>query len=120
MGYSCLALAGMVADEAVKIAQAKYGDAGGTSNSLGTDRENPIGFYERGREQSDGAVTGTYWKTIQTGQWKGRVNRAGGYRIDNEGIKRFPMLTKAERDKAWAEGNRKFEATYGRGLVTYA
>ena len=53
-------------------------------------------FYEIGRENSDGAFTGSVWKFITEGQYAGRAKKAGSIRIEANGtVTRFPGRNKA-------------------------
>lgn len=56
------------------------------------------GFWEIGREQSDGAIVGTCWKS--SGK-PGFVVKNGSFRIEPNGkISRFPGLSKEIRNRA--------------------
>lgn len=113
MGRSYTAVAGFVLDAlAVRLR--------GTNPSSNTiDRIN--GFWELGREQADGAITGTIWKGVGKNE-KGieMIRRAGGFRIESDGtISRFPYASRYDRERAEMEGMRRFHETYGpNGHVT--
>jgi hypothetical protein len=56
-------------------------------------------FFERGRENGDGAITGTLMEMLPNDYCR----KAGSVRIDGEGkIARFPGLTFADRQKVAA------------------
>ena len=98
MGYSCTAVASMTLDALVEII-------------VDTDASNVYRgrFFERGRENSDGAITGTIWKFVDVDH----VKREGGYKITADGkILRFPGTTKDERKEAELRGLEKFYAVY--------
>ena len=53
-------------------------------------------FYEIGRENSDGAITGTVWET----DFNNTCRRAGTLRIEPNGsISRWPKANKIMRDR---------------------
>lgn len=107
MGYSCTAIANIVMDAAVSILQARMGDCGGSSNAFGSPEVNY--FVEIGREQTDGSITGTTFKSIAN-----MCRKAGSFKINGDGtIARFPMMTKAEKTQAEQAGAEVFELTYG-------
>lgn len=126
MGYSCTVKASLVltALQAVIDLEAPHPDK--VSNAF------PGGFWEIGRENSDGAITGTVWK--ETGkiytpaeraavaasqghnhpEWVGNpVRKAGGFRINADGtIARFPMIRDAWKVSAVAEAAKEFARIY--------
>jgi hypothetical protein len=68
---------------------------------------------ERGRENEDGAVTGTVF-LIYEKDGQSYLRRAGGYRIDPEGkVVRFPTTTKAQREAAEKAGAAEYQQTFG-------
>jgi hypothetical protein len=83
MRYSCNALA----CEIMMIIQDLAKFEAGTPDAL---------FTERGRENEDGAMTGTVYKCFMLNGER-RCKRIGSYRITQDGIERFPGLTKEER-----------------------
>jgi hypothetical protein len=98
MGYSCTTIASMTLDALVEIIR-------------DTDASNVYRgrFFERGRENSDGAITGTIWKYVDADH----VRREGGYKITAEGkILRFPGTTKDERKLAEQTGKARFAKIY--------
>src|SRR5271166_6968760 len=53
-------------------------------------------FFERGRENQDGAITGSLMRMLPGGYCR----KAGTYRIDPDGtVSRFPGMTAAERQE---------------------
>lgn len=126
MGYSCSARAALTLDALQAILTKETPQAG--SNAL------PGGFWERGREQRDGAITGTVWKTIGTytpeqraakaaemgisnPEWIGDpVRKAGSFKINADGtIARFPMVPLHWRITAIGNGAREYQRRYGAG-----
>lgn len=98
MGYSCTAIAKLVEDALMEIVR-----DGESSNSWRGH------FTERGRENADGAITGTVWKMIETN----RATRYGSYKITADGkIVRFAGTTADERKLAEQRGRAKFAALY--------
>lgn len=84
MGYSCL----RDADEALKALVAELEMVNGSSNSWAYRGE--IYFYETGRENADGAITGTVYRNLPGGT---HCRKAGSYRIEGRGGKlRFPCV----------------------------
>jgi len=54
-------------------------------------------FAETGKENADGAVTGTVWRFVD----ENRAVKAGSFRIEPNGVvTRFPGVTKAHREAA--------------------
>lgn len=81
MGYSCATSA----DNALKFLMDMITDPNGSSNTWEKDGESY--FYEIGRENPDGAVTGTVYRNVGAN----RCRKAGTFRIDPDGrIVRFP------------------------------
>lgn len=128
MGYSCTAKAALVL-AAVQSVMDKAMPDDKSSNKL------PNGFWERGREQPDGSITGTVFKTVRIlteaervararemggsvmPDWIGNpCVRAGSFKISADGkIVRFPQLTKAQRKMAEMAGDVAFTERYGDG-----
>lgn len=126
MGYSCTARASLVL-AAIQSVMDKAMPNDKTSNKL------PNGFWERGREQADGAITGTVFKTVRVLTEAERIEaaakmggacqpdwignpcvRAGSFKISADGkIVRFPQLTKKQRQIAEAASDVAFEERYG-------
>jgi hypothetical protein len=127
MGYSCTAKAALVL-AAIQSVMDEAMPNDKSSNKL------PNGFWERGREQPDGAITGTVFKTVRIlteaerieaaakmggdcrPDWIGNpCARAGSFKISADGkIVRFPQLTLKQRQIAEAAGDVAFTARHGR------
>lgn len=107
MGYSYNALAGFAMDKVTK-------DLGCGNNGLPSNTFESKGnkyFYEHGREQRDGAITGIVWKFVG-GE---TVRKAGSFRIEPNGIvTRFPGTTKKMRRSAAIEAVATYIQTYNR------
>ena len=80
MGYSCTVAADKVLDNISKKCLAQ------TQSQNCFEVNGTSYFWERGREQVDGAITGSIWKIIAKGQHKGKCIRAGSFRIEADGI----------------------------------
>lgn len=88
MGYSCTKDAGDMVGVINKMCGLKEG-------TLHIDGERY--FFERGREQGDGAVTGTLMKMVG----ENLCRPAGGVRINPDGsIARFPKFTANDKAEA--------------------
>jgi hypothetical protein len=89
MGYSCALAADVVLDELSLIIQRKIE---ATGVKAPTNRLPGGGFWEIGRENADGSITGTCWKP-----WKpdpSKVVRGGSFKIAADGrIVRFPGVS---------------------------
>ena len=107
MGYSYSAKAGYVLDELIVQLQAtNQKPDGGNDYYSGSAHY----FYEHGREQADGAITGTVWK--YTGEKY--CKRSGTFRIEPNGkISRFTGSNKNQRESAQIAGLLKFYNTHG-------
>ncbi len=87
MGYSCNTAAAYAMDEISAMCVKSTG-----SSNTWTHGKNKY-FYERGRENNDGAITGTVWKFVMH-NGEERVKRAGSYRISPNGVvERFPTMS---------------------------
>jgi hypothetical protein len=125
MGYSCTAKAALVLDAVQAIFEQ-------SSPGSGSNRMPGGGFWERGREQADGAITGTTWKLYRVlseaerleaaakqgcpdhPEWIGNpVTRAGSFKIAADGkIVRFPGLSRAQKAAAEAKGAAEYARKY--------
>ena len=66
-------------------------------------------FYEIGKEQRDGAITGIVWRYFGE-----RVRKSGGLRIERSGkIIRFPSSTITQRHVAETDGLAEFARIFG-------
>jgi hypothetical protein len=112
MGYSCGALAGLVHEAMLVQLQASSSNDHKTGNTW--DVRGVAHFDERGRENDDGAVTGTVYRMIPAGGDTFHARRVGGYRIEPNGkVTRWPTSTAANRATAEAVGRMKYIQTYG-------
>jgi hypothetical protein len=121
MGYSCTAAARLVLDEIQ--AQFRWKNS---SNTFQTTKG--IFFWEVGREQSDGSITGRIWKcdsdTISKQLPHGSpylpnqtllAQRFGGFKITPSGIiHRFPGLPRHWWRELERRADTKYTETYGK------
>lgn len=92
MGYSCSRKASIRLEQVIKFLQNLHGNPTNSSNSWGEGY-----FYEIGRENVDGSITGKVMKPIPNKP--GYCISAGGFKIDPNGdIVRFPTLQKKYKD----------------------
>tara|TARA_R100001086_G_scaffold184368_2_gene102978 strand:+ start:1946 stop:2323 length:378 start_codon:yes stop_codon:yes gene_type:complete len=122
MGYSYAIVAGDALDALFDILA---GPNPASSNCW--ERKGVSYFFERGRENRDGAITGTVYRNLTAAEAaadprldpsKTYCRKAGTFRIDPDGrVTRFPSTTKAERERATEEGRARFRAT--RGSITF-
>jgi hypothetical protein len=104
MGYSYAAKAGYTLDAITALVTEYRPDLKASNSTLDG------GFWETGREQKDGAITGTVWRPTGIA---GFVCR-GSFRIDPNGaIVRFPAMTTEFKRKAEAAGAARYAANYG-------
>jgi len=113
MGYSCTAAAALVLDQ-IRDMQVQSATLQGvekpTSNGFYQNGK-CVAFWESGREQNDGAITGSIWKMMPDG-W---CRRNGTFRIEADGVvTRFPHVSKAMRDMAQTIGIGNCVQRYGR------
>ena len=100
MGYSCTAAASFTMDAIGKL-------IGGIASNAMPDG----GFYERGREQPDGAMTGTVWASIAGDP--NHCRKRGGFRINPDGkVARFPGLNRGLLTKAERMGAKEYKRIY--------
>ncbi len=100
MGYSCSAKASYVMD--VIMEQNRHENSGNVYKSVTGD----LYFWERGRENADGAMTGPVHKFLPGD----RALKVGSYRINRDGrIERFPGLDQNQRQRAERAGLHKFD-----------
>ena len=79
-------------------------------------------FFEIGREQDDGSITGTVWRHLnakEKAHWQSldrldeRVTRRGSFKIDAKGhVVRFPGISKDIRKLAEEHGAKRYEELY--------
>ena len=93
MGYSASSKAFRAMDRLMDIKRRETGSAG--SNYWEVD--GIVTMFEVGRENKDGAMTGTVLRSVSKNN--NGVKRLGSFRIEPDGtISRFPGLTKKEID----------------------
>lgn len=91
MGYSCCTSAANALDFILD----QVTDSLGSSNSWQNDGNDY--FFERGREQADGSITGTVYRMIG----ENRCRKAGSAKIDPDGlVRRFPNIPAHVRENA--------------------
>jgi len=106
MGWSCNAAASFTLD-AIKDAQTAMGCT--SSNGIMLNGEQ-VGFWETGRENEDGAITGTVWAMVS----EDRCNRVGSFRIEPNGeVTRFPRVSRRVQIMCQEAGAKRFRETYG-------
>jgi hypothetical protein len=95
MGYSCAAMASLVLDGIMDNVQRD-------GNSANVWQHNGDKYmWERGRENADGAITGTVYRFVNENE----ILPAGGFRIEQDGnITRFPGTSKMVKRESirWA------------------
>lgn len=119
MGYSCNAYASMCLDILNDITQSQahpvWNDRGSIPSNGYLNQMNIPCFYERGREQKDGAITGQCFKYTRTDN-KGDVFYlpCGYMRISSEGIERLPGLSAKTKKDINARARIRYQETYKR------
>lgn len=105
MGYSCNAASAFALDWIRDNVSLKL--PAGTSNGMPDG-----GFWEVGRENASGAITGTVWKPWA--EDPSRVVRRGGFRIEPDGrVSRFPGLSAAQCRAAGEFSAKRMREVYG-------
>lgn len=114
MGYSYSAMAGHTLD----AIEAHFQTLGVTSSNGTPDG----GFFETGRENDNGAITGTVWRKLnaqERARWSsldnldGRVIKRGSFKIDPNGkVIRFPGLPQATARECEANGLARYRELY--------
>lgn len=108
MGYSCTAKANFTQEAIEKIIADRVGPNKASNCTLDG------GFWEIGRENADGSITGKVWRPWGTA---GQVVPAGSFKIDAEGkVVRFPGLPPMLRKLAEVTAANRYAVTYG-GVV---
>lgn len=106
MGYSYAARAGFTLD----AIQEKFRQEN-SGNVFSTDGGKTTYFHERGREQADGAATGTVQKNLPDNFCR----KAGSYRIEPEGnITRFPGVPRKFWPELEAASDKRYDQTFHR------
>ena len=109
MGYSCNTISNLSLEHLISQLQ---GAGEETSNSWGEDPNRF--FYEIGREQHDGAITGVVRKMIADN----RCKVAGSFRVEPSGIiSRFPDSTKKQRNHAFNVACAKFARMFNDNIL---
>lgn len=112
MGYSCTAKASFVLEEIRKVFDSRTTKKVG-SNSIINNYGVDIGFYEIGRENQDGAITGSVFKFVSA---DGRCRKAGSFKIAANGrIERFPSLTSVTKNQCEFKAMQRYKEIYGEG-----
>lgn len=114
MGYSCSSMASFTLDIIQEYFSPSHSDNRLPSNAITRNDYQHIGFWERGRENADGAITGRCFKSLSNGTYL----PCGSFRIEPDGtIKRFPLLFKRLwidiRADALARYNKIYGVPYG-------
>ncbi len=96
MGYSCT----QAADNMLGLIRKSFGSPDKGSNTLIIGGKEY--FYEVGREQADGAITGSLYLMVSPDS----AQKAGTFRIDADGtINRFPGLSAKAKNALTVELN---------------
>ncbi len=122
MGYSYTAIAGFAETALMKQLQDRGTDQKETSN--GWEHKGVSYFFEHGREQDDGSITGTVWKNLPVNQPctscdkpgcpGAHCRKAGTVQIESDGtVTRFPTTTKAMKLTATFNADREYARIYG-------
>ena len=105
MGYSCSALAAFVCDH-MFIQLQSYGNAQNTSNGWTIDNQDY--FFERGREQNDGSITGSVYGPSAKGP--GFAHKVGTVKISADGkVVRWATSNANQRNVAELAGKAAME-----------
>ncbi|KKN50723.1 hypothetical protein LCGC14_0629840 [marine sediment metagenome] len=123
MGYSYTAISGFALDSILEQLQHTK-DAANTSN--GWKHKGVDYFYEQGREQDDGSITGSVWKNLLVTQpcticikpeCSGHCRKVGSVKIDSKGnVVRFATSSQAQRLAAKVDADKMYEETYNRQI----
>ena len=113
MSYSSTIKAGNVLDEL--IIQLKSAGTKDSASSNGFyDTSGRFCFYEIGRENRDGAITGKVMRSLKENP--NLCSLVGTFRIEPDGkISRFPLSTKNQRSAAETSGLIKYHETFEPG-----
>lgn len=118
MGYSSTVKAVYAQESMLQLLQACQGDAGNLGNGWG-DRTpgNTYYFFERGRENADGSITGTVYKCIEGAP---TCKAIGGVRIDPEGVVvRWPTSSKNNRSMSYQYSQVQYAVKHQLGVVSW-
>jgi len=105
MGYSHSHFAGLLLENITSILKEVHG--GRNANSWGVGG-GAFKFYEIGKENVDGSITGKVHKVGADGF----IKTSSSFKITKDDIIRFPYTTKAQRDKAFHQAIEEFKVIY--------
>lgn len=101
MGYSCSMIAKMTLNHLTNELQKAYTYKHDPMMQNTWEIDGRMYFYEIGRENRDGSITGKVWKGTTVGPKPDLVRPAGGFKIDRSGkVLRFPTATKKMKETA--------------------
>lgn len=120
MGYSCAAKASYVQDAMMELLQVNDARPENEKTSNGWQIDGKTYFCERGRENSDGSITGSVY-----GPWAQdptRCIKVGSFKVDGDGkVVRWATSSASQRKLAEVKGLEKFEELHlvhvGNGLL---
>lgn len=123
MGYSCNAYASICLDALNELTQSQshplWVSRGGNPSNGYLNQSNVPCFYDRGRENKDGAITGQCFKYHRTDELGNVFYMPCGYmRISSEGIERLPGLSAETRKKINARARVRYQETYKHPYVS--
>lgn len=123
MGYSCSAYASMCLDILNEITQLQshplWIERGSNPSNGYLNQQNVPCFYNRGRENNDGAITGQCFKFHRIDEKQNVFYMPCGYmRISSEGIERLPGLSAKLRKEINARARIKYQETYKNPYVS--
>jgi hypothetical protein len=111
MGYSCVTIATLVMDELMK--QVREGVSANQFTTIGGRKykgQNRIFFWQQGKEQPDGAMTGPVFVCLPDCM----ARCCGSYRIEPDGkITRFTGIPKKLWEIAETKAQEVFQKRYG-------
>ena len=109
MGYSCTAIADLVLEAIMKQVENVFHNGKKMQNTW-IYKEKQF-FTERGKENFDGAITGSLWYIYPKGHlWEDKCQRRGNFRIEANGIiHSFPYIPLEVKRKAVIKANEKYQ-----------
>ncbi len=106
MGYSCTAAAAYTEEAMIEVLHETSTSENQKSSNV-WDYNGKRFFVERGREQRDGAVTGTVWRFLPGNT---HCRKAGSVRIEPDGkITRWSGSNAQQRKRAEEQGNATYQ-----------